>query len=95
MKLGRSEEERRVIWLLMCTVEDDIWNAILWQLVRLSPLEANPFYLLLSLYTQGVYPLGLDHERFVIGLRNETTLANCTVGRHASLETYQLDGAFN
>jgi hypothetical protein len=65
-KLSRSADEKRALWALMCTVEEDVWNAILWQLVKLTGLDRNPYYALLELYSAGIYPIGLDGDTFLV-----------------------------
>ncbi len=61
-----DNRDRETIWWLMCDVDKDFWETILWQLAYAAELNKNPFYLLAQIYTCGFYPLGMLDDEFVI-----------------------------
>lgn len=61
-----DHEWRETIWYLMCDVDSDFWNAIVAALASDAGPVANPFALLIEIYTRGFYPLGFIDNRFVV-----------------------------
>lgn len=68
--LTPSAPEWRTAWTLVCEAEGVIWNALIWELVRLKHALPNPFLPLLDLYESGWFPLGFRNGRFSV-FRNE------------------------
>jgi hypothetical protein len=57
---------RDTVWYMMCGVDADYWDAILWEIAYQPNPPANPFHLLIETYSLGYYPLGTAGDSFVI-----------------------------
>src|SRR5262249_59336362 len=64
-----------VAWALLCKAENDVWNALLWDLaLGVNAVQAdNPWQFLVDLYELGVFPMGWTHNDYEIFVPKAST----------------------
>jgi hypothetical protein len=59
-----STDDWGVAWALLAQAESRIWYALVWELWQIHKPEINPYLPLLQMYELGVFPMGLEGDRF-------------------------------